>query len=60
MEQLDTRGGGCFICEFVQNLPGEALTLEDGLLHGLTRSPSHMAAREDQVDIFIIMLKQDG
>jgi len=28
------------------------LTLEDGLLHGLTRSPSHMAAREDRVDIF--------
>ena len=36
MEQLDTTRGGCVIGEFVQKLPGEASTLEDGLLHGLT------------------------
>jgi len=31
MEQLDTTRGECVIGEFVQKLPGEASTLEDGL-----------------------------
>ena len=39
MEQFDTRGGGRFICDFIQKLPGEASSPEDGLLYGLTWSP---------------------
>ena len=49
-----TQGGGCFICEFVQKLPGEASSQEDGLLYGLNWSPSPMAARNEEQNTSIL------